>query len=342
VSRGFYHRKLVKKAQKSYAVYMKEEKFIVLKEDAGKRLDVLLFGRYPEQSRATWQKIIKQGGVDVVGRKVTPHYALREGDEVSVKKDTPNAPMTKKAKASKVPVIKRIFENDDYVIIMKPAGVVMHPAPGVHDAPLVTDWLLQEYPEIKKVGEDPTRPGLVHRLDRDTSGVVVIAKTQRAYKHLRGQFKEHTVEKIYDALVHGTVEAQEGEINFPVTRGSEGVMVARPLTKKILTPENQEGRAARTLFEVKERFYHATLVEARPVTGRTHQIRVHFRALNHPVVGDPLYGVKHDKNSYLPEPPRLMLHANTLCFIDLSGERVCYKAPAPAPFKKYLQQLKKI
>jgi len=222
-----------------------------------------------------------------------------------------------------------VFEDENYLVINKPAGLLTHSAlpagrqaPGKNQASLV-DWLVVQAPAIKTVGDEPaTRPGLVHRLDKETSGVMIVAKTQAAFESLKQQFANRQVKKEYLAWVYGKIAKDQGEINFSIARSeSQARMAARPVS--------QGGKAALTEFLVLERKPHLTLVQAMPKTGATHQIRAHFFALGHPVVGDPLYKIKRYKQQAVS---RMLLHARRLGFRDLTGEWREFVVEPPAEF----------
>ncbi len=195
-----------------------------------------------------------------------------------------------------------IADTPDYLVINKPSGVLVHPT-NKGETDTLTAWLLEHYPEIKNVGDSPERPGLVHRLDKDASGVMVIAKTPAAFAHLKQQFQERIIEKEYIVLVHGKMDKEEGVIDFPIDRGIEGRMAAKPKIPKIslqAIDEGDMGKEATTEWLVKQRFTRFTLLDVKIHTGRMHQIRVHMLAYNRPVVGDTLYfnrklNLKRDK-----------------------------------------------
>jgi len=238
-----------------------------------------------------------------------------------------------------------IFENKDFLIINKPAGLLVHGANHIKE-PTLVDQLLKKYPSIAKVGEDPARPGIMHRLDKQVSGLMIIAKTQNAFDHLKKQFQQRQIIKIYTVLVYGKIDKDEGEINFPIRRSSKGhKMAALPLTTK--GNPTKEGKRAITKFEVIKRFINYTLLKVQIKTGRTHQIRVHLSAYGHPVVGDDLYGTKKTKerNSYLRKQEKLSLNkillvATKLSFTDLEGRQQTFIINLPEELVNFLQQIK--
>ncbi|MBU4257145.1 RluA family pseudouridine synthase [Patescibacteria group bacterium] len=232
-----------------------------------------------------------------------------------------------------------IYEDNNYLIINKPAGLLVHGAEHINE-PALSDQLLEKYPELAKIGEDPSRPGIMHRLDKQVSGLMAIAKTQEAFDHLKKQFKKRTVDKKYIALVYGRIARDEGVIDFPIERsGRSGRMAALPKTVK--GELELRGRRAVTEFEVKQRFINYTLLKIKIKTGRTHQIRVHMSAYGHPVVGDDLYGTKktREKNKKL-NLGRIFLAASELSFDDLAEKRRHFKAGLPEELNMFLQKLK--
>ncbi len=263
--------------------------------DAEQRLDVFLAQKMSDQhSRAHLQKMIKNGAVSVNGNQVTPHYAVKEGEKIRVEKL--NAPV-EDLPAEAIP-LDIVYEDEDCLVVNKPAGMVVHPAHGNPNHTLVNALLFH----VQTLGnaEDKVRPGIVHRLDKDTSGLLVIAKNDYAHAKLALQFKEHTIDRVYNALVRGIVQHDEGVCEEPVGRAF--------LNRKKVVVRPSGGKEATTFFRVLKRFKNATLVEIRPKTGRTHQIRVHFSHMGHPVLGDTFYGI--------PFPPiqRQALHAASLGF----------------------------
>lgn len=241
--------------------------------------------------------------------------------------------------------MKIIRETPDFIVIEKPAGLLVHPTVH-HEGPTLVDELVAHYPKIKQVGDNHERPGIVHRLDREVSGLMVIAKTPEMFEHLKQQFAGRTVHKEYLALIHGKLPKDEGEIGFVIARSRRGGRMAA-------RPSSQEGREAKTTYEVTRRFPNATLVRVLPETGRTHQIRAHFHALGHPLVGDRLYRTKRQRRKELQKfkgeetqmlgkqkIPRLMLHATRLSFPDLDGKIQTFESSIPPEFNAFLNSLK--
>jgi 23S rRNA pseudouridine1911/1915/1917 synthase len=232
--------------------------------------------------------------------------------------------------------IKIIFQDENYLVIDKPDGLLVHGADHIEERSLV-DELEKDFPEIKKIGEDPFRPGLMHRLDKLVSGLMVIARSQNAFEDLKKQFQERKIKKYYTALVYGKIIADEGEINFPIDRSPKGhKMIA--LSPTVKGEKNPKGKLAITKYEIKKRFINYTLLRLRIITGRTHQIRVHLAAFGHPVVGDDLYANKKAKakNQKLCMQ-RIFLVADELEFINLDGQIKKFTIELPHELKKILE-----
>jgi 23S rRNA pseudouridine1911/1915/1917 synthase len=221
-----------------------------------------------------------------------------------------------------MPEPKIIYEDENILAINKPAGLIVH-----GESPSVVDWLIKRYPEIKNIGEESTRPGIVHRLDRDTSGVLIIAKNQKTFEYLKDQFKSRKIKKTYLVLVEGDIKRERGVIDLPIGRSKKWSI-------KKLASKNARGkiREAVTEYKVLKKFSKYTLVEVYPKTGRTHQIRVHFKAISHPVVGDRLYGGNNPLG-------RQFLHAGSLELTLLTGERIKIEADLPEDLKNFLDML---
>lgn len=224
-----------------------------------------------------------------------------------------------------------LFENDDLVVINKPAGVMVH-GDGKSTEPTIADWFVEEYPKSKDVGEPAElsdgrtipRPGIVHRLDADTSGVLVLAKTQEAYTYLKEQFQERKMKKVYVAFVYGSVRDDRGIINRPIGKSRRD-----PRLRTAMRGARGIMRDAITHYRVIARGEGVTELELRPKTGRTHQIRVHMQSMNHPVVADTLYAPKREPMLGFE---RLALHAKSLSFTTPTGEEISVEAPLPGDF----------
>ncbi len=314
----------------------------ITEEQAGQRLDVFLSGKL-KISRSQAQKMIDQA-LFSINKKLTTKAAQRLdlGDTVSYKvptteTQTEDKPTTvhKNTKASEPTAkIEIVSDTPDYIVVNKPTGILAHPTMA-GETNTLADFITKKYPKIKKVGEDPDRPGIVHRLDKEASGLMVIAKTQKMFVHLKEQFKTRTVEKEYTALVHGQVAREWGEVNFRIGRSKTSARMAA-------LPENQttEGKEAKTEFLIEKLFINFTLLKIKIHTGRMHQIRVHFLAYDHPIVGDPLYFQKKQKRVWDKKLGRLFLHSTTLGFTDLKGEKQTFKLPLPKELETFLKLLR--
>ncbi len=311
-------------------------------DQAGKRLDIFL-SEILNMSRTQAAHMIESGQV-MSQKKIMskPALKVREGIIFHIQPAVVEKSEEKEAEVlpQVFPEISIIKETDDYLIINKPSGLLVHETEA-HEPITLAAWLLQKYPELKNVGESAIRPGIVHRLDKEASGLLVVAKNQAMFESLKQQFKKRTIEKEYRILVHEVVESDEGSIDFSIDRGKDGKMVARPRTDALSLEslaQAQEGKEALTEFFVLKRFINYTFLSVRIHTGRTHQIRVHFFAYNHPVVGDPLYSQKRfDK--FEKGISRIFLHAYRLCFTDLSGARVEMLSPLPEELEDFLKKI---
>jgi 23S rRNA pseudouridine1911/1915/1917 synthase len=305
-------------------------RFYAASADAGKRLDRFLRDKMPELSRSRIQDWIRQGRVLVNSDEPRASYAVRSGDIIEVE-PVPPSPATPAPEAIPLTIL---YEDEDVVAIDKPAGMVVHAGAGVSEGTLV-NALLAQYAELSSVGGS-ARPGIVHRLDRYTSGVLLVARNDAAHLALSKQFSSRQVEKVYIALVHGAVKAERGRaetgsINKPIARD--------PIRRTRMTTRLEHGRAAWTEYRVLRRFPRFTLVEARIGTGRTHQIRVHFSSIGHAVVGDTVYGAP-TKPPGLPPLGRYFLHAHRIRFRHPStGEEIVVESPLPAELNDWLRKL---
>ncbi len=271
----------------------KPEVKILQVTESAVRLDKYLAGEYPELSRSILQKLIKHGHILVNDFEAKPSQKLGVGDKVYVA-----LPPPEKVSLAAEPIpIDVIYEDDDLLVICKPAGLVVHPSPG-HTAHTLVNALLARCPDLAGFG-DAMRPGIVHRLDRDTSGLMIIARNSRAQQYLINQFKDRSVSKGYLALVKGKLTPGQGIIDAPIGRD--------PSNRKRMAVLDS-GRQARTGYKVKEYLGGYTLLDITTETGRTHQIRVHLAAIGYPVVGDPVYGVRS------PYIKRQFVHAYRLGF----------------------------
>jgi len=286
--------------------------------DPGKRLDHFLQERLPEHSRSRLQAWIKDGRVLVDGAAAKPSTLLRGGEKIEVfPADLP--PLS--AAAEDLP-IEILYEDAAVIAVNKPAGLTVHAGAGAHSGTLV-NRLVHHFASLSQVGGE-LRPGIVHRIDRGTSGVLLVARTDAAHRALAPQFAARTVEKTYLALVEGTIKQESGRITSPITRD--------PVRRTRMTARLGHGREALTEYRVLQRFEKFTYLEIRIGTGRTHQIRAHLASLGHPVAGDRVYGAR--------PAARIFLHAWRITFTSpASGERVTVKAPLPDELQRWLGEL---
>jgi 23S rRNA pseudouridine1911/1915/1917 synthase len=289
-------------------------------ERAGERLDVFVSRCLPQLTRSRIKRLIDEGFVAVAGERAKPGLRLASGQRVSVDIPPP-APARAEPEAIALHIL---FEDGDILAVNKPAGMTVHPAPG-HESSTLVNAILAHCTDLSGIG-GVLRPGIVHRLDRDTSGVILIAKNDAAHNALARQLKERTVEKTYLALVEGTPKPQDGTIDAPI---------ARDPRRRERMSVIEGGRESVTTYRVMERFAGYSLVEAKPKTGRTHQIRVHLAAIGHPVAGDRVYG----RRSTLLD--RQFLHALRITFTHpSSSERMTIEAPLPRELEGVLESLR--
>ena len=297
-------------------------------ETKGQRLDKFLVDFDMEKSRAAWQKLIKSGKVLVNGKAAKADYSLKTDDVIEIlRKDI----ATKRV--VQIPDIKIIYEDANVIVIDKPIGVVAQRAAS-SDAPAVTDFLENHFPAIVKVGEDEQRSGIVHRLDKDTSGIMIAAKNQKAFEFLKDKFKNRSVEKIYTTLVYGKVEPVAGKIDFAIGRNPKS-----PCRQTIVrNPENStiKSRAASTLYQTLKSSENYSLLSVELKTGRMHQIRVHMKAIGHPVVGDPKYAGSNLLKS-TPELKRQFLHASKLKITLPDGQNKTFRSDLPPDLQSFLK-----
>lgn len=303
---------------------MRNEVFKVSPDDAEKRLDVWLTAALKDFSRSYVEKLIQDGNAAVNGKKVKSGYKLKAGDNIEVDIPEPK-PLEVKAEEIELDVI---HEDEDIIVINKPRGMVVHPAAGNYTGTLVNALLRHCGGSLSDIN-GVIRPGIVHRIDKDTSGVLVIAKNNRSHKILSDMLKEHDINRIYIAVAEGIITADRGTVDAPIGR--------HPVDRKKMAVNLKNGRRAVTHFKVLERFADTTLLELRLETGRTHQIRVHMSYIGHPLVGDNVYGRKKQKYDFEGQA----LHAGTLGFIHPgTGEYVEYKAEPPEEFERLIERLR--
>lgn len=310
--------------------------FLITKEESEQRVDTFLASHMTALTRSRVQDLIRDGQVRVNGDPPKRSYRLKAGDDVTI---SIPAPLPYHLKPESVPFIP-VYEDASLIVVNKPPGMVIHPAPG-HGTGTLVHGLLQHCSGLSGIG-GILRPGIVHRLDKDTSGLLVVAKNDRAHQRLADQFKAGRVHKRYVAIVHGLVRGERGEIELPIAR--------HPRRRKEMSVAREGGRRALTRWQRVETLGGMfTLLHVTPKTGRTHQIRVHLSYLGHPIVGDSVYGYKRQwwKKNFPQEKgpqtaiPRQMLHAESLGFIHPDSEQYCeFQAALPEDMQGVLNMLR--
>ena len=284
------------------------------------RLDVFLSEKIRDLSRSQLQQLVDKEKVKVNDETKKSSYKLKVGDRVEIEFELPGPQEIQAEDIS----LDLLYQDKDLLIINKPSGMVVHPGAGIRSGTLV-NALLFHFPEINKIGPKE-RPGIVHRLDKEASGVMVVARSEKAYKELERQFKEREVEKVYRGLVWGKMKDREGKIDWSIGR--------HPKHGQRISVKTKKPRSAETHYSVLKEFEDGTLLEIRPITGRTHQIRVHFAAAGHPLVGDRRYGTRKSKIKI----SRLFLHAYRLELTHPeTGRRMEFCSPLPEELKKILE-----
>jgi 23S rRNA pseudouridine1911/1915/1917 synthase len=311
-----------------------QAQYIVGRDEEGLRLDVFLSRKAATLSRSQAKRLIEDGEARVDGKAVRVSHRLRTGETVCLRKPPP---IPSEIVPEEIP-LNILYEDEALIVIDKPAGMVVHPAAGNFQGTLVN--ALQFHCRILSGIGGVMRPGIVHRLDKGTSGLMVAAKSDEAHRHLTEQFTKRLVSKHYTALVHGNVREDEGVVDAPVGR--------HPVERKKMSTKSRRGKAALTRWKVLERFGGFTLLEAKIETGRTHQIRVHLSAMGHPVVGDSVYGGSKRAietpalRAGLKKLNRQALHASRLSFIHpVTGQEMSFLSPLPADIAgvcEYLRQ----
>jgi 23S rRNA pseudouridine1911/1915/1917 synthase len=299
---------------------------------SGIRIDVFLAARLPDCSRSFASQLVTSGQFKINGKDGKPGYRLKPGDIVSGRMPEPTP---SEFLPEPIP-LQVLYEDSDIVVINKPPGLVVHPAPG-HPAGTLVNALLHHCPDLGGIGAE-LRPGIVHRLDKDTSGTLVVAKNAVVMDHLAAQFKNRTVKKDYLALVYGEMPAGTGVIRMPIGR--------HPVDRKRMSTHSRKGREAETGWAVVRRWRGCTLLELRLKTGRTHQIRVHCAAIGRPIVGDPIYGRRRAAGdsgviqAWFGAVRRQMLHAWRLEIVHpRSGEPMRFESPLPEDMQRLIAKL---
>lgn len=301
---------------------MEEFSLKVKKQDQGKRIDKFLAAEFEDLSRSFIQKLIAEGKVTASGKQVDKSYKIVPDELLKI---------IVEEKESEIKAVEMdldiIYEDQDIIVINKNADRVVHPAPGHHDDTIV-NALLAHVDNLSAIN-GVKRPGIVHRLDKDTSGLLIAAKNDKSHKNLADQFKNRTVEKYYYALLEGNLAYEKGKIDAPIGRD--------PNNRKKMAVRKRHSKNAVSRFKIIEEFKNHTLVEVKIETGRTHQIRVHFSYLGHPVVGDKKYGSKNQLRA-----KRQMLHARRLIISHpATGEKMEFEADLKTDFKEILAELRK-
>ena len=310
-----------------------QQDFEITPNEKGLRLDVYLSQVKASVTRSQIKRMIEEEQVRINGKKTKPGYRLRLGDIVTVET---RAPIQYHAVPENIP-LQILYEDQDLIVIDKPSGMVVHPAAGNYNRTLV-NAVLYHCKDLAGIGGQ-LRPGIVHRLDKDTSGLIVLAKSEKILNDLQRQFKEHHVKKIYNALVLGNVQEDTGVIDLPVGR--------HPADRKKMSTISKRGKQALTRWRVLERFGFITFLELQIDTGRTHQIRVHLNAIGHPVLGDTVYGNAARKiqtitanavRSRLKMMKRQALHAGALSFIHPATKKyVEFSSPIPEDIMQQIE-----
>lgn len=302
---------------------MEIREFIIDQDQVGKRLDVFITEELEDMSRSFVQGLIEKEKIRVNGKFKKSNYKLRLMDKIEVEDAEP---VELQVEAEDIP-LDIIYEDSDLIVINKPQNMVVHPAPGNYTGTLV-NGLLYHCKDLSGIN-GVIRPGIVHRIDKDTSGILVIAKNDRAHNSLAAQLKDHSMKRAYYAIVEGIIKEDEGIIKTNIGR--------HPI-ERIKMAVVKDGKEAITNYKVIERYKNNTLVECRLETGRTHQIRVHMAHIHHPLVGDPVYG--HKKQKFKLEGQAL--HAKNLGFIHpVSGEYMEFNSQLPEYFVEIIEKLRK-
>ena len=300
------------------------EEFLVSWEEEGERIDKYLSALCPDLSRSYVQKLLKSGNVLVDGRQVKASYSIQEGERIFL--DVPEAVEPEiEAEPMELDIL---YEDKDVILVNKPKGMVVHPAPGHYSHTLVNGLMAHCKGQLSGIN-GILRPGIVHRIDMDTTGVLIACKNDMAHNSIAAQLKEHSIVRRYQAIVHGRIEEAEGRIGGAIGRD--------PVNRKRMCINEKNGKPAVTHYQVLERFRQFTYVECRLETGRTHQIRVHMASVRHPLLGDRVYG---PAKCPFPRLQGQTLHAGVLGFVHpRSGAYMEFSAPLPSYFQELLRTL---
>ena len=310
---------------------MIREELYITEETRGTRLDLVLSAGLEDYSRSFIQKLFEKGAVTVNGQVCTSKkYKCVEGDLVEIQIPDPEK---LEAEAEDIP-INVVYEDGDLLVVDKPAGMVVHPAPGNYSGTLVNALMYHCGDQLSSIN-GVIRPGIVHRIDKDTSGLLVVAKTDKAHTGLARQLEEHSINRIYRAIVYNNIKEDEGTVDAAIGRDPKNRLRNAVLREGM--PGYESAKSAVTHYRVLERFGKYTCIEARLETGRTHQIRVHMAYIKHPLLGDELYGPNKNKEG----AKRQMLHAGVLGFVHpVTGDYMEFESPLPEDFRKVLDRLR--
>ena len=302
------------------------EKLQIEVTEGGERIDKFLSREMPDFSRSYIQKLIKEGKVCSGGEPVRSSYKVREGEEIQVFLPEAREP---EILPENIP-LDILYEDEDILVVNKPKGMVVHPAAGHYSGTLVNALLYHCRDSLSGIN-GVLRPGIVHRIDMDTTGSLLVCKNDRAHRILAEQLKEHSIKRVYHAIVHGVIREEEGTVDIPIGR--------HPVDRKKMSIRTKNGRRAVTHYRVLERFQNYTYISCRLETGRTHQIRVHMAHIGHPLLGDRVYGTQKCPFSLEGQT----LHAKTLGIVHPStGGYMEFDAPLPEYFEKLLTKLRHI
>mgnify|MGYP000964890012 CR=1 FL=1 len=301
------------------------EEITLIAEDEGLRLDTWLTDKLKDYSRSYIQKLMEDELVLVNGKARKANYRIKTGDEIHVSIPEPEKLDVKPEKIE----LEILYEDEDLIVVNKPKGMVVHPAAGNYSGTLVNALMAYCGDRLSDIN-GVIRPGIVHRIDKDTSGILVVAKNNIAHERLSEKLKKHDIKRIYVAIVEGVIKEDKGIIDAPIGR--------HPVERKKMAVNTKNGRRAVTRFKVLERFKDATYIQAELETGRTHQIRVHMAYLGHPLVGDEVYGRKRQRVNIQGQA----LHAKVLGFVHpIKNEYMEFMAEPPAYFNDLLESLRK-
>lgn len=301
-------------------------------EEKGTRLDLFVCQKRPDLTRSHIQKLLEEDHLTVNGNKVKAGYKIRTGDVIELTIPQAKVP---DARPQDIP-IEIVYEDEDLAVVNKPRGMVVHPAAGHEDGTLVNALMYRFKGRLSGIN-GVLRPGIVHRIDKDTSGLLVVCKSDRAHVALSERLKTHDIERVYHAVVHGVMKDQEGTIDAPIGRMDQD-------RKKMMV--RADGRRAVTHYKVLRQYPHFAYLEVRLETGRTHQIRVHMQYIGHPVLGDPVYGPARESTAESKKLagmdfwPGQILHAKVLGFVHpVTGEWMHFDSELPDYFKKVLETI---